>query len=91
MGEKEDDEEYEVEVGIPWTPEQFREAAEQVAHPFDRQVVIPDDTLRAIFKVLSAGPEATKNGRQEAFNQCTKRAEQLEEKEQKAFERAHPK
>ena len=46
-----------VQVGIPWSPSEFLLYARQLKHPFDAQSAASDGVKRAIFHLLTEGPD----------------------------------
>ena len=45
-----------VELGLPHTPQEFNLRAIAIRHPFDSLQGVPDETLVAVFKLLTLGP-----------------------------------
>ena len=52
-----------VTVGLPWTSDEFVEAAAKVNHPFDREAAVPPAIAKALFNLASQGPSQTKQKR----------------------------
>jgi len=50
-------------AGLPWSPEEFVEQAERLAHPFDEDPPIDEATLKTMFGNLARGPQAVERHR----------------------------
>ena len=45
-----------VQVGVPWSQEDFLEQAQKAEHPFSKHALLPDRVLTSLFDVLTWGP-----------------------------------
>ena len=52
-----------LEIGVPWTPQEFTERALSVDHPFAQAASAPDSVRCAVFRLLVNGPTKTKEKR----------------------------
>jgi len=78
----------EVHLGLPWTPTEFIDQARQLEHPFAKQAVVPDRSLRAIFHVLTKGPKGIAEVRRKELERWTRRAKELDGTERNLFSEA---
>ena len=56
-----------IEVGEPWTPEQFTKQALKIEHPFDVDGQVEDSVSQAVFDILVRGREETSSIRKEGM------------------------
>jgi len=77
-----------VRAGVPWTPGEFTEQACAVSHPFSRQAAAPDRSLKAIFDVLTLGPEGIREKRRKTLAYWGKRAAELDDYERELYAKA---
>ena len=69
------------------TQEQFvKDAMNLEEHPFNRASVVPDATARAIFTILTRGPEATMQTWRDTVHQWWSEANHRDEDEKKLIE-----
>ena len=64
----------------------FAYKACQLQHPFDEKSAASDLLLKAIFELLTAGPDAVERRREETFAYYESRLKQLDEEEAKCHE-----
>jgi hypothetical protein len=55
----------EVQVGVPWTPDEFIEQATRARHPYDDPAKVADRHKFAIFLNLTQGPQAMRELRRQ--------------------------
>ena len=72
--------------GVFHTCEQFVSKAVLLEHPFDGSPSIEDDTLQAIFDLLTIGPEAMVQRREDTFRRYEEAAYSLAEAEHEIHE-----
>ena len=68
-------------AGLPWSPEEFVEQAEQLAHPFDEDSPLDEPILRTMFGNLARGPQAVERHRKGTIAHYERRARSLEPQE----------
>ena len=79
-----------MQIGIPWTQEEFVSEALKLCHPFVAPAVLPYRTKSAVFRVLTQGVAATERARKSELARWEKRAAELEAQERMRFKAAHP-
>ena len=82
-------EEYDIEIGIAWSTEDFVSRALRLQHPFD-SVAVDDNILRSAFFSLTAPPAATRRHREATLAFWRERALHLEEREAELRGQVHP-
>jgi hypothetical protein len=80
----------EVQVGVPWTPDEFIEQAAKARHPFDDPAKVADRHKFAIFLNLTQGPQAMREIRRQALEHWRRRADELQEQEVELYKKASP-
>ena len=67
-----------VEIGCPWTVEEFTKEALECGHPFDRQAKLPPSVVGALRNLASRSPAQTIEFREQVLNEWKARAKELE-------------
>ena len=67
-----------VQVGVPWSQEDFLEQAQKAEHPFSKQELLADRVLTSMFDVLTWGPSEVSKFRRQQLEYWTGRAAELE-------------
>ena len=80
----------EVQVGVPWTPEEFISQAAKARHPFDDPPKVSDRHKFAIYLNLTKGPQAMRELRRQALDGWRRRADELQDQEVALFKQASP-
>ena len=70
-----------LQVGIPWSVEEFLGCAVQAEHPFDSDELLDTDVSRAVASIATAGIQATAKHREECLAYYRGRAQQLDKEE----------
>ncbi|CAE7638477.1 Abcb1a [Symbiodinium sp. CCMP2592] len=77
-------------LGVYRTPQRFVQEALEAEHPFDGTSMLDDDALRAMFVLLTEGPEGVRKRRQAAFDFYEQLSRSLEEAEQQIHNAMDP-
>ena len=83
------EEQHFLEIGIPWSPEEFLQQSLLLEHPY-AQIAVDDDVLRSAFCTLTSSLACTRRLRDQALEQWTTRSAELEAKEETLRNSAHP-
>ena len=86
------EEQYFLEIGIPWSPESPEEFLQQSVlphHPY-APIAVDDGVLRSAFSLLTSSLACTRRRRDQALEQWTTRASELEAKEELLRNSVHP-
>ena len=79
-----------IELGIPWTTEEFTDLARQCEHPFDKEIRVPPAVAKAMSTIARAGPSGLKKKREETIAYWKVRTAELEKQEKELKERLDP-
>lgn len=78
------------EVGVYRAPAQFTDVALKLEHPFDGSSSVPHDVKRAIFWLLTAGPEEVAKQQSAIFDHYTEVSKLLEPNERVIHDNLDP-
>ena len=79
-----------VEIGMPWSTEEFVAQAKGVMHPFDKQIKVPPAVAQVIFNIATKGPRHIAADRENCLQWYTKVADSLREQEADVHAKLHP-
>jgi len=71
-----------IEVGFPWTTEEFTELAQTCKHPFDRAIKVPPAVAKAMATIAKLGPEGIARKREKTLEFGKSRKAELEAREE---------
>eukprot|EP00434_Breviolum_minutum_P009828 symbB.v1.2.008656.t1/scaffold540.1/size189765/21 len=77
-------------VGVYRTEYEFVQEALKLKHPFDSSVSVSDDAKRAMYWLLTCGPEEVKRNREQLFPHYAKLKEELKDEEYKLHSAMDP-
>ena len=83
------EEQHFLEIGIPWSPQEFLQQSLLLDHPY-APIAVGGDVLRSAFSALTSPIACTRRIRDQALEQWTTRAAELEAKEELLRNSAHP-
>ena len=78
-----------MQVGVPWSQEDFLKQAQKAEHPFSKQALLPDRVLTSMFDVLTWGPSEVSKFRRQQLEHWTGRAAEPGAYEQEVQEGVH--
>ena len=79
-----------VELGMPWSAEEFVEKAKKLMHPFDKEVLVPPAVAEVIIRSAGLGPTKSGSDRKATMAYYTDRAKALARDEAKLHKTLHP-
>ena len=79
-----------VELGLPWSVEEFTQEALACTHPFDRDVKVPPAVAKAMVTIAKLGPEGIKEKRSRTLKFWADRKKALEVEEAKIKAKLDP-
>lgn len=77
-------------VGVYRTEDEFVQEALKLQHPFDSSFSVSDDAKRAMYWLLTCGPEEVKRNREQLFEHYAKLKEELKDEEYKLHSAMDP-
>ena len=83
-------ESYWVQIGLPWTVEEFTNQALNTTHPFDSEDLSRDELTKAAFRIMTRSRAATKQKRLQTLIYYQQRAMSLEAEERKVHDKMAP-
>ena len=79
-----------MEIGCPWTTEEFVELALRLKHPFDSRAKVPPAVAKAMTNILRLGPTEIAARRKATIDKWTRRRDELVDLEKILKDKLHP-
>ena len=79
-----------IEIGFPWTTEEFTELARECKHPFDKDVKVPPAVAKAMASIAKLGPSGIAEKRKGTLKFWMERKAELEEQEEALKKKLDP-